>query len=79
MNFGAATVVNDLVFTSTFDGTLYAFNKTTGAQVWTMKGPAGASINGWPSVAKDTIIFPYGGGSNPVLVALKLGATGSMP
>jgi glucose dehydrogenase len=79
MNFGAATVVNDLVFTSTYDGTLYAFNKTTGAQVWKFTPPAGMSINGWPSVAKDTILFPYGGGPHPMLVAFKLGATGSIP
>jgi glucose dehydrogenase len=76
-NFGACTVVNDLVFTSTYDGTLYALNRTGGSVVWKMKGPAGMGINAWPSVAKDTIIFPFGAGTNPQLVALKLGATGS--
>jgi outer membrane protein assembly factor BamB len=78
-DFGAATVVNDLVFTSTYDGTLYAFNRLDGSQVWTFKAPAGMGINAWPSVAKDTIIFPFGVGPNPQLVAFKLGATGSIP
>lgn len=78
-NFGAATVVNDLVFTSTYDGTLYALNRADGSVKWTFKAPAGMGINGWPSVARDTIIFPFGVGSNPSLVAFRLGATGSIP
>jgi outer membrane protein assembly factor BamB len=78
-NFGAATVVNDLIFTSTYDGTLYALNRSDGSQVWTYKAPTGMGINAWPSVAKDTIIFPFGAGTNPQLVAFKLGATGSIP
>ena len=53
-------VVNDLVFTATFDGTIYAFNRTDGAQVWTYKAPS--AINGWPAVAGDTIVWPAGGG-----------------
>ena len=35
VNVGSAMVVNDLVFTATFDGTIYAFNRTDGAQLWT--------------------------------------------
>ena len=71
--YGAATVVNDLVFTATQDGTIYAFKRDTGAQVWSYKAPAG--INAWPAVSGDMIIWPCGVGGTPVLLALKLGAT----
>jgi outer membrane protein assembly factor BamB len=71
--YGGATVVNDLVFTATYDGTIYAFNKNTGEQVWTYKAPAG--IIAWPAVAGDTIIWPCGTGGAPSLIALKLGAS----
>lgn len=75
MNVGAATVVNDLVFTSTFNGKIYAFNKKTGQQVWSYQAPGG--INGWPAVSGDTILFPVGMGKSPVLLAFKVGATGT--
>jgi outer membrane protein assembly factor BamB len=76
MVFGAATVVNDLVFTSTFDGMIYALNRETGKEVWSYQAPAG--INAWPAVAGDTIIFPAGveiGMGQPVLIAFRIGAT----
>ena len=41
--YGAATVTNDLVFTTTFDGTIWALNKNTGAAVWHHKLPAGSN------------------------------------
>ena len=72
LDVGAATVVNDLVFTSTFNGKIYAFNKKTGEEVWTYQAPAG--INGWPAVSGDMILFPVGQGKNPVLLAFKIGA-----
>ena len=72
MVVGAATVVNDLVFTSTYNGKIYAFDRKTGDEVWTYQAPGG--INGWPAVSGDTIIFPVGVGQNPVLLALSLGA-----
>ncbi|MDI6719442.1 MAG: PQQ-binding-like beta-propeller repeat protein, partial [Methanomicrobiales archaeon] len=71
-NFGGATVVNDLVFTATFDGTIYAMNSTTGEIVWNYTAPAG--INAWPAVANDTIVWPAGVGANASLIALRLGA-----
>ena len=73
MVFGAATVVNDLVFTSTFDGMIYAFDKYTGALVWDYQSPAG--INAWPAVSGDTIIFPAGvptESQEPILIAFRL-------
>ncbi|HZE20953.1 MAG TPA: PQQ-binding-like beta-propeller repeat protein, partial [Desulfobaccales bacterium] len=75
MDVGGATVVNDLVFTGTFNGTLYAFNRTTGEQVWTYQAPD--RIIAWPAVANDTLVWPAGGGfrsnGTPSLIALKVG------
>jgi glucose dehydrogenase len=51
MNFGGATVVNDLVFTATFDGTFYAFNRDTGDAVWSYKAPGGVNAwRQWPTI-----------------------------
>jgi outer membrane protein assembly factor BamB len=71
INVGAATVVNDVVFTSTFDGMIYAFDRNTGEELW--KYQANGGINGWPAVAKDTIIFPVGLGESPKLIAFIVG------
>lgn len=73
LNVGAATVVNDLVFTSTFNGKIYAFDSKTGEKVWEFQAPGG--INGWPAVKGDTIIFPVGMGESPALMAFKIGAS----
>jgi len=77
INIGAATVVNDLVFTATYDGYIYAFKKDTGERVWKYRAPAG--INGWPAMAGDTIIWPAGIIGTPTLIALKLNAEGGAP
>jgi glucose dehydrogenase len=77
LTLGGATVVNDLVITATYtDNLIRAFNKDTGEEVWTYKAPAG--INAWPAVSNDTIVWPCGVGSNPVVLALRLGATGTV-
>jgi outer membrane protein assembly factor BamB len=70
INVGGATVVNDLVFTATYDGTIYGFNKATGEQVFSTKAPAG--INAWPAVAGNMIVWPAGVGGVPSLIALKI-------
>lgn len=67
---GAATVINDLVFTSTLDGTIYALDKKTGAEIWNYSAPGG--INGWPAVSGDFILFPIGLGDKARLIALKI-------
>ena len=75
MVFGGATVVNDLVFTSTFDGMIYALDRETGDEIWVYQAPTG--INGWPAVADDMIIVPAGVGSDsqpPVLIAFQIGS-----
>ncbi len=71
IDVGGATVVGDLVFTATYDGTIYAFKRDTGDNLWTYKAPAG--INGWPAVSGDTIIWPCGVGGMPSLIAFRLG------
>jgi glucose dehydrogenase len=70
ISIGGATVVNDLVFTSTLDGKIYALDKTTGGEVWNYQTPGG--INGWPAVSGDFIIFPIGLGPNAQLIAFKI-------
>jgi outer membrane protein assembly factor BamB len=56
--YGSATVTNDLVFTTTFDGKAIAFNKDTGQQVWSKQLPAGT--NSALSIDGDTVIVPAG-------------------
>jgi outer membrane protein assembly factor BamB len=58
MDFGGATVANDVVFTSTYAGTVYAFNTQTGKTVWTTKAPAG--INSFPAVDGDMLLVGAG-------------------
>ena len=74
MVFGAATIVNDLVFTSTIDGMIHAFDRFTGQELWAFQAPTG--FNAWPAVSRDTILFPTGGQSGPeppALIAFRLG------
>jgi alcohol dehydrogenase (cytochrome c) len=54
MDFGAATVANDVVFTSDYAGTIYAFDTATGKTLWTKKASAG--INSFPAVDGDTLL-----------------------
>jgi hypothetical protein len=58
MDFGAATVANDVVFTSTYDGTIYAFDTKTGKTLWRAKARAG--INSFPSIDADTLLVVAG-------------------
>jgi outer membrane protein assembly factor BamB len=58
MDFGAATVANDVVFTSDYAGTIYAFDTATGKTLWTKKAPAG--INSFPAVDGDTLLVGAG-------------------
>jgi alcohol dehydrogenase (cytochrome c) len=59
MPLGAVTVSNDLVFTTLFDGTLVAFNRSTGTIVHQQKLPT--SANAPIAIAGNTIIVPAGG------------------
>ena len=55
---GAATVANDVVFTSTYDGTIYALSTKTGKAVWHAKTPAG--INSFPALTRTMLIVGAG-------------------
>ena len=72
---GAATVSNDLVFTTLENGELIALNRSTGATVYQLKLPA--TTNSPIAVTSNAILVPAGGpvtsakptGGNPQLVA----------
>jgi alcohol dehydrogenase (cytochrome c) len=58
LDVGAATIANDVVFTETYDGTIYAYNAKTGAQLWKTKAPNG--INSFPAITKTMFIVGAG-------------------
>jgi outer membrane protein assembly factor BamB len=57
-SFGCATVANDVVFTSTYAGVVYAFSTRTGTQLWRATMPAG--INACPTVLGNLLIVGAG-------------------
>ena len=69
--FGGATVVSDLVFTATFDGTITALRVEDGTIAWRYEASGG--INAWPAVSGDTIVWAVGLGAPPQLIAFRLG------
>jgi outer membrane protein assembly factor BamB len=73
--FGFTTVVNDLVFATTFDGNVYAFNTKSGQIAWEETLPAGT--NAGVTIEGDMMIAPAGyAGSEeqaPEIVAYRLG------
>jgi outer membrane protein assembly factor BamB len=73
--YGPTTSVNDLVFVTTSEGTLYAFDQNDGRLVWQTKLPEGS--NGGVTISGDTLVVPAaitsGGGRKPELVAYRLG------
>jgi outer membrane protein assembly factor BamB len=73
-DFGCATVSNDVVFTSTFDGSVYAFATGDGALVWHARLRAG--VNACPTVVGDLVLFGAGikrpNGASPEIVAFGL-------
>jgi len=76
---GNATVANDLVLTTTFDGYLLALRRANGSIVWKQKLPA--FTNAPVAIVGDTLItaasFPGGKGQTTEVVAFRLGAHGS--
>jgi len=71
-DFGCATVANDVVFTSTFDGTLYGLAADDGRVLWQTKLRAG--VNACPAVAGKQLFVGAGiprEGSVAELVALE--------
>ncbi len=77
ITIGGATVVNDIVFTSTLDGKIYAFDKNGGDLAWEFQAPGG--INGWPAVSDNFVVVPVGMGPQPQLIAFELGKAVAIP
>jgi alcohol dehydrogenase (cytochrome c) len=82
MLFGAATVTNDVVFTTTFSGYLYALDATTGAILF--KTPMSALTNAPVAVDGDYVIAGSGlaapsSRQRNMIIAYKLGTTGKLP
>jgi outer membrane protein assembly factor BamB len=77
--YGAATLSGDLVFTTTFDGTLWALDRQSGNVVWSTKMPAGT--NATVAIAGDTLVtaasYPQGKGQTAQVIAYRLGAKGT--
>ena len=79
--YGAATVTNDVVLTTTFNGDLYALDAATGAIL--LKTPMSAGSNAPVAVDGDYVIAGAGaappGAQRYMIIAYKLGATGKLP
>ena len=79
--FGAATVTNDVVFTTTFEGYLYALDATSGAILF--KTPMSAASNAPVAVDGDYVIagagYALSSTQRNMIIAYKLGATGQLP
>jgi outer membrane protein assembly factor BamB len=73
-DFGCATVSDDVVFTSTYDGTVYALRTKDGKLLWRARMTAG--INACPAVLGDILLVGSGirhpHGPAPALVAFGL-------
>ena len=79
--YGAAAVTNNVVFTTTYNGDLYAFNAATGAVL--LKTPLSAGTNAPVTIAGDYVIagaaVPLSHSEQELIIAYKLGATGKLP
>jgi alcohol dehydrogenase (cytochrome c) len=78
--YGAATVTNNVVFTTTYSGYLYAFNAATGAIL--LKTPLSAGSNAPVTIDGDYLITAAGvqlPKQQQLIIAYKLGATGKLP
>jgi outer membrane protein assembly factor BamB len=79
--YGAAAVTNNVVFTTTYNGDLYAFNAATGAIL--LKTRLSASTNAPVTIDGDYVIAGAGvalsPGQRPLIIAYKLGAKGKLP
>ncbi|HTA33175.1 MAG TPA: PQQ-binding-like beta-propeller repeat protein [Solirubrobacteraceae bacterium] len=78
--YGSATIANDVVFTTDFEGNLYAFETTTGKELWKTKLSAGT--NAPVTVVGNTLItagsFPQAAGQKALIIAYRPGATGTL-
>jgi outer membrane protein assembly factor BamB len=74
--FGGASIANDVVFTTTYEGTVRAFSTRTGKPLW--KAPLPAATDAPVAIAGDTVIAGSGitltDSQRRQLVAFRLGA-----
>ena len=79
--YGAATVTNNVVFTTTFHGDLYALNAATGAIL--LETPLTAGSNAPVAINGNYVIAgagaPLSAKQRPMIIAYRLGATGKLP
>jgi alcohol dehydrogenase (cytochrome c) len=77
-DFGCATAVNDVVFTSTYAGIVYAFAAKDGKLLWDARMPA--KINACPAIDGNQVLVgagvPRSHNSRPALVAFGLPGSG---
>jgi outer membrane protein assembly factor BamB len=73
--YGATTATNDLVFATSFEGFVHAFDAKTGGEVWQAQLPAGT--NSGVTVDGETLVaaagVPLAEGQKPQIVAYQLG------
>lgn len=78
-SFGAATVSNDLVFTTLYDGTVVALSREDGSIVWEEELPGGTNS---PLVIERATLIAINsvptGSAKPQIVAYRLGASGAV-
>ncbi len=79
--YGAASVTNNVVFTTTFNGYLYAADATTGAVL--LKTPLSAGTNAPVTIDGGYVIVgagvPLSPSQHELIIAYKLGAHGKLP
>jgi outer membrane protein assembly factor BamB len=79
--YGAAAVTNDVVFTTTFHGDLYAFDAATGAVLRTIRLPfrtnAPVTVDGDYVITAASVLSSVKG--HVLIIAFKLGGTGKLP
>jgi alcohol dehydrogenase (cytochrome c) len=77
--YGAAAVTNNVVFTTTYSGYLYAFNAATGAIL--LKTPLSSGCNAPVTIDGDYVIVGAGVqvSGRQLIIAYRLGATGKLP
>jgi outer membrane protein assembly factor BamB len=79
--YGAATVTNNVVFSTTYHGYLNAFNTATGAIL--LKRPMSAGSNAPVAIDGDYLITGAAAAQSknekPLIIAYKLAATGKLP
>ncbi len=78
--YGSVTLANNVVFTTTFNGTLYAFSASTGTELW--HTGLSSETNAPVAVVGDTLLTAAsfaGASGHGLIIAYRLGAHGTLP